>query len=143
MVQLLLQFACTLSVTVSLFTCLLAVGTAQMEASEPQDYQEKLGASAAVSSDRTENSLSVLLLSSCFVGHTVALLGIGEELVNRGHNVTFFATEPKGSNIIPQLPESLGVRYMSAGPDALSREVGSLLTVTSISLTYKVTINYE
>ena len=70
----------------------------------------------------------VLLLSSYFVGHQMPLIAVGEELVNRGHNVTLFTTEVKGSNVVPQLVERAGITFLSAGPEHRTREVSRLVT---------------
>ncbi len=51
------------------------------------------------------------------------MISIGEELVRRGHNVTLFTTEVKGSNVVPQLVERVGVTFLSAGPEHRTREV--------------------
>ena len=36
------------------------------------------------------------------------MLGLGEELIKRGHNVTLCTTIMEGSCVIPSLPEKLG-----------------------------------
>lgn len=72
---------------------------------------------------KEERPLSVLLISGPFVGHLASLVAVGEELVSRGHSVTLFTTEVRGSNVIPQLPERVGIKFLSAGVDAFSRQV--------------------
>ena len=86
--------------------------------------QEPAGGDVVEAQTGTEKPLHVLLISSYFVGHQIPLIAVGEELVGRGHNVTLFTTEVKGSNVIPQLPERVGIRFLSAGPEHFSKEVG-------------------
>ncbi len=74
-----------------------------------------------------EPSLSVLLLSSWFVGHQIPMISIGEELVSRGHNVSLFTTEVKGSRVVPQLVERVGMTFLSAGPESRSSEVNTVV----------------
>ena len=86
-----------------------------------------LGADTADTAEREEpevdgesqksKRLSVLIISSFFSGHQIPLLAVGEELVRRGHNVSFFTTEISGSNLIPDVPRQLGMAFISAGPD--------------------------
>ncbi len=73
--------------------------------------------------DARQAPLHVLLISSYFVGHQGPLIAVGEELVRRGHNVTLFTTEVKGSNVVPQLVERAGITFLSAGPEHRTREV--------------------
>ena len=61
--------------------------------------------------------LSVLIVSSFFSGHIIPLLAVGEELVGRGHDVSFLTTEIAGSNLIPAVPIEIGMTFISAGPD--------------------------
>lgn len=68
------------------------------------------------------DSLSVLLISTWLSGHQTHLLGVGGELVKRGHRVAFLSTEVKGSNNLPQLPVKLGMEFVSAGPDPRTKE---------------------
>lgn len=66
--------------------------------------------------------LSVLLVSSLYSGHLFPLVALGEELVRRGHNVTLCANEMKGSNRYPDVPERVGIKFVSAGYDTLTQE---------------------
>lgn len=66
-------------------------------------------------------SLSILLLSTWLSGHQMHLLAVGEELVRRGHKVSFLTTEVSGSNIIPHVPVKMGMSFISAGPDPRSK----------------------
>ena len=61
--------------------------------------------------------LSILIVSSFLSGHQIPLLAVGDELVRRGHSVSFFTTEINGSNLIPHLPRQLGMTFLSAGVD--------------------------
>ena len=65
--------------------------------------------------------LSILLATGYFPGHLYPLTALGAELVKRGHNVTLCATVMEGSNILPDLPESYGINFVSAGPDNLTQ----------------------
>ena len=65
--------------------------------------------------------LSVLLAAGFWPGHLYPLTALGAELVKRGHNVTLCATVMEGSNILPDLPESYGIKFVSAGPDNLTQ----------------------
>ena len=47
------------------------------------------------STSSTIKPLNILFVSSPLPGHANALLALGEELVRRGHNVTFCSTDPK------------------------------------------------
>ena len=70
----------------------------------------------------TQQPLSVLIFSSWFSGHQTHVLGIGEQLVRRGHKVSFLSTTVNGSNRLPHVPEKLGMTFVSAGPDPKTRE---------------------
>ena len=65
--------------------------------------------------------LSVLLATGFWPGHLYPITALGEELVKRGHNVTLCATVMEGSNLLPDLPESYGINFVSAGPDNLTQ----------------------
>ncbi len=82
-----------------------------------QDQQQELS-----SSSTSKPVLSVLLISTWLSGHQIHLLGVGGELVKRGHKVSFLSTEVQGSNIIPHVPEKLGMKFLSAGPDPKTKE---------------------
>ena len=66
--------------------------------------------------------LSVLLLNGLFAGHLFPLVSLGEELVKRGHNVTLCSTVMEGSKLLPDLPESVGIKFLSAGYDDITQE---------------------
>ncbi len=83
-----------------------------------------------VSGDLEGPPLRVLLIASYFVGHQMPLIAVGEELVSRGHNVSLFTTEVKGSHVVPQLVERVGMTFLSAGPESRSREVWSVSLIT-------------
>ena len=65
---------------------------------------------------------SVLIISSFYSGHIIPLVAVGEELVTRGHNVSFLTTEVAGSRLIPALPREVGMNFISAGPDPRTKQ---------------------
>ena len=67
------------------------------------------------------HKLSILLVTGFFPGHLYPIAALGAELVKRGHNVTLCATVMEGSNLLPDLPESYGINFVSAGPDNLTQ----------------------
>ena len=69
-----------------------------------------------------DHKLSILLATGFFPGHLYPITALGEELVKRGHNVTLCATVMEGSNLLPDLPESYGINFVSAGPDNLTQD---------------------
>ena len=71
--------------------------------------------------DSDNTPLSVLLVTGFFPGHLYPITALGAELVKRGHNVTLCATVMEGSNLLPDLPESYGINFVSAGPDNLTQ----------------------
>lgn len=95
-----------------------------MKSAKQEDSSDNVSNVATDEAKRnSKRPLSVLLMSSHFVGHLVSLVAVGEELVSRGHNVTLFTTEIRGSNVVPQLPERVGIKFLSAGVEAFSRQV--------------------
>ncbi len=66
-------------------------------------------------------ALSILLVTSPYPGHIYPITALGEELVKRGHNVTLCATVMEGSDLLPALPHSYGINFISAGPDLLTQ----------------------
>ena len=74
------------------------------------------------SQSQQPTSISVLLLNAMFPGHLFPLVSLGEELVKRGHNVTLMSTMLEGSTLLPALPESVGIQFMSVGSDLTWRE---------------------
>ena len=71
--------------------------------------------------DAKEKSLSILMVTGYFPGHLYPITALGEELVKRGHNVTLCATVMEGSDLLPGLPESCGIKFVSAGFDNLTQ----------------------
>ena len=65
--------------------------------------------------------LSILMVTRYFPGHLYPLIALGEELVKRGHNVSLCATVMEGSDLLPALPHSYGINFISAGPDNLTQ----------------------
>ena len=78
---------------------------------------EKNGGAWSGAKYAREGSLSVFIISSFYSGHKIPLLAVGEELVSRGHVVSFLTTEVNGSNLVPDIPRELGMHFISAGPD--------------------------
>ena len=74
--------------------------------------------------DSTFKPLSVLLLAGLFPGHLFPLVSLGEELVRRGHRVTLCANVMNGSRLYPEVPERVGIRFVSAGYDATLTQDG-------------------
>ena len=74
---------------------------------KPQQQAEKAGES--------KEKLSVLLLASFFIGHQFPLIALGEELVRRGHHVTMMGPITEGSSVLPNLPESVGIKFIATG----------------------------
>ena len=72
--------------------------------------------------------LSILLLNGLFAGHLFPLVGLGEELVKRGHNVTLCSTVMEGSKLLPDLPESVGIKFLSAGYDNITQDTFNEIT---------------
>ena len=69
-----------------------------------------------------ERPLSILMISGFFPSHLYSMLGLGEELTKRGHNVTLCTTIMEGSIVVPTLPEKLGINFLSAGADNLTKK---------------------
>lgn len=69
----------------------------------------------------TARSLSILLTTGLYAGHLFPLVSLGEELVRRGHNVTLCANVMKGSHLYPEVPERVGIRFVSAGYDLMTQ----------------------
>ena len=81
------------------------------------------GMAATVNSNLSpQRPLSVLMTVSFFPGHLFVVMALGEELVKRGHNVTLVTTEMKGSRLLPGLPESVGIHFVSAGYSSLTKQ---------------------
>ncbi len=66
--------------------------------------------------------LNILMVAAWFPGHLFPLVGLGETLIQRGHNVTLCSTVMQGSKILPKLAERVGVKFVSAGNDNLSQK---------------------
>ena len=69
-----------------------------------------------------ERHLSILLATGFWPGHLYPITALGKELVKRGHNVTLCATVMEGSDLLPALPHSYGINFISAGPDNLTEK---------------------
>ena len=74
-----------------------------------------------------DKPLSVLLLNALFPAHLFPLVSLGEELVKRGHNVTLCSPVMEGSKLLPNVPESVGIKFVSAGYDDISQEDYNML----------------
>ena len=70
----------------------------------------------------SQRPLSVLTIVNLFPSHLFGVIALGEELVKRGHNVTLVTTEMKGSRLLPELPESVGIQFVSAGYSSLTQQ---------------------
>lgn len=57
--------------------------------------------------------LSVLLVASVFTSHQLTLVALGEELVRRGHRVTFMAPIVEGSSILPDFTKRAGIDFIA------------------------------
>ncbi len=75
--------------------------------------------------------LHVLLIVSYYVGHQIPLIAVGEELVGRGHNVSLLTTEVKGSRVVPQLVERVGINFISAGPNRQTKDVSMVVFLSA------------
>ena len=80
----------------------------QRSQQQPQHQEEK-----PVAVESCEKKLSVLLLASFSIGHQFPLIALGEELVRRGHNVTMMGPITEGSSVLPNLPESVGIKFIA------------------------------
>ena len=103
------------------FLCLLGSNLAQSGTNGAPESQATWNGSTTGSSARARERLSVLLVSSFFSGHVIPLLAVGEELVIRGHDVSFLTTEVAGSRLVPGVVEEIGMSFISAGPDPRTR----------------------
>ena len=72
--------------------------------------------------DGVNHYLSILLATGLWPGHLYPITALGEELVKRGHNVSLCATVMEGSDLVPSLPHSYGINFISAGPDNLTQK---------------------
>ena len=61
-----------------------------------------------------KKTLNVIVVALPASGHMSPLLAVGEELVRRGHNVTFITTTSDTENKTMEV-KSLGMTYTSAG----------------------------
>ena len=64
---------------------------------------------------KQRENLSVLLVSSVYIGHQFPLIALGEELVRRGHRVAILGPTIEGSTVLSTLPANVGVEFISAG----------------------------
>ena len=101
---------------------------------EGSDVQYKPGLGLT----KNQKPLSILMISSTIPGHIYPIVTLGAELVKRGHNVTLCTTVMEGSNLLPDLPESYGINFVSAGDDYLTQDdynslVKGFQNVTSLS----------
>ena len=90
----------------------------------PSIYADRLNdrLNTAEGESTAKKPLSILLLAGLFTGHLFPLVSLGEELVRRGHSVTLCANVMNGSNLLPGVPERVGVKFVSAGYDAVSKQ---------------------
>ena len=67
-------------------------------------------------------ALSLLLVGGIQPGHIAPLVKLGHELVKRGHNVSLCSPEMEGSDLLPHLPESVGINFISTGRSVFTND---------------------
>ena len=95
--------------------------TRPSQATSHNEETDTLSSSQSTEREIERERLSVLIISSFYSGHIIPLLAVGEELVSRGHVVSFLTTEVNGSNLVPAVPIQIGMKFISAGPDPRTR----------------------
>ena len=85
------------------------------------ERNEKPLVSCPEAGHETKKPLSILITSGSIPGHLYPITALGAELVKRGHNVTLCATVMEGSNLLPDLPESYGINFVSAKSDNVTQ----------------------
>ena len=100
---------------------LVLVGSRGVERSiAAADYKDDANLTSLPESGKP---LSLLLAAIGFQpGHVVQMVNFGHELVKRGHNVSLCSTEMEGSDLLPHLPESVGINFISAGRSVFTNE---------------------
>ena len=109
------------SVVASLTVCVLLVlvGSKGVESSiAAADNKDD----SDLTSPPESKPLSLLLVSGFQPGHIAPLVKFGHELVKRGHNVSLCSPEMEGSDLLPHLPESVGINFISAGISVITNE---------------------
>ena len=96
------------------FCCCCAVHFSAADSNHPQNKNHEDNVAL-------KKGLSVLLATGFFPGHLYPITALGEELAKRGHNVSLCATVMEGSDLLPALPHSYGINFISAGPDNLTQ----------------------
>ena len=77
----------------------------------------------------SKQTLNILIMTFPTAGHLNPLLAVGEELVRRGHNVTFLTTtNPAKEKKIMEKVKVRGMTYVSAGESLLSTELEKIMT---------------
>ncbi|XP_065896630.1 UDP-glucuronosyltransferase 2B31-like [Dysidea avara] len=104
------------------FTTLLALFGTQCTATNQPPKVETVVEVEPNKLEWVDQPLSILMTAGFFPGHLYPMLGLGEELIKRGHNVTLCTTVMEGSHVIPSLPEKLGINILSAGADNLTQK---------------------
>ena len=105
-----------------LLISLLLLYDAQTSAAEDRWWLEFLTPGASTCDSVVRRHLSILLATGFWPGHLYPITALGEELVKRGHNVTLCATVMEGSDLLPHLPHSYGINFVSAGSDNLTQK---------------------
>ncbi len=66
--------------------------------------------------------LSILLVTGLYPSHLFPMVSLGEELVRRGHLVTLCANVMNGTHLYPDVPERVGIEFVSAGFDPFTQD---------------------
>ena len=118
------------------YFCLLLSCDAQT--CPPEDKSMLLESESSTCDGVNRRHLSILLATGFWPGHLYPITALGEELVERGQNVTLCATVMEGSDLLPALPHSYGINFISAGPDNLTQESYSETMKRLQNLTHQV-----
>ena len=104
------------------FTFLLILCDAHADLREKAESVSSSASQPVAVDHGVSRRLSVLLATGFWPGHLYPIIALGEELVKRGHSVSLCATVMEGSNLLPDLPQSYGINFISAGPDNLTQK---------------------
>ena len=86
-----------------------------------------------------ERTLNVMILTLPAIGHVNPALAVGEELVRRGHNVTFVMTTfPTTENGTVEKVKVRGMTYLSAGESAMLSAVAMRKDYAAVSNMFTV-----
>lgn len=80
-----------------------------------------------------ERTLSILVIANPLPGHLMTPSSLGEELVQRGHNVTLCTTPMSGSTLPEKIAINAGMNFINAGEGYLSyREFQQVFAASGI-----------